>query len=222
MASAQFKLLGKYRTPAFCYGQRVEDQRRGQVRIVGLTAGRIPWPIGKTLRAKSLVLYRDLARAVRRESVIAIRYWFGVGLAAVGKWRKALGVPEKNEGTLARHVAHGKSKAGRKALVAMHATLHDPARAAKIGACRRGKRMSTQNRAALLKANLGRPLSAERRRKIGDAHKRLGTRPPWINPGWSAHEDRLLWSLPPREVAKRTGRTLTAVFSMRYKLGLTR
>ncbi|MCI0357333.1 MAG: hypothetical protein L0211_02470 [Planctomycetaceae bacterium] len=47
MPSARYKLLGKYRTPTFRYGQRVDDERRGEVRIVGLSAGRIPWPVGK-------------------------------------------------------------------------------------------------------------------------------------------------------------------------------
>ena len=48
-------------------GQHVEDLRRGLVRIVGVSDGPIQWPIGQTRRAKSLVLYRGLARAVRRE-----------------------------------------------------------------------------------------------------------------------------------------------------------
>jgi len=43
MASARYKLLGKYRTPTFRYGQRVDDERRGEVRIVGLSSGHIPW-----------------------------------------------------------------------------------------------------------------------------------------------------------------------------------
>ena len=33
-------LFGPYRTPRFRIGQRVEDERRGTVRIVGLTDGR--------------------------------------------------------------------------------------------------------------------------------------------------------------------------------------
>jgi len=48
--------FGPYQTPRFRIVQRVEDLRRGTVRIVGLRAGRIPWPIGQTKRAKSLVL----------------------------------------------------------------------------------------------------------------------------------------------------------------------
>jgi hypothetical protein len=49
--------------------------------------------------AKSLAVYGDLARAIRRESVSAVRHWFGVHPVTVWKWRKALGVPEWNHGT---------------------------------------------------------------------------------------------------------------------------
>jgi len=80
------------------------------------------------------VLYKDLAKAVKRESEIAVRYWWGVGVGAVWKWRKALGVPRVNEGTRSRLVAFGKSKAHRPAIEAMHAKARDPVRRDKIGA----------------------------------------------------------------------------------------
>ena len=60
--------FGPYATPRFRIGQRVEDARRGLVRIVGLSDGRIQWPIGFGPGGLSLVLYRDLARAVKRET----------------------------------------------------------------------------------------------------------------------------------------------------------
>jgi hypothetical protein len=41
-----------------------------------------------------------LVRAVQRESVYALCYWFGVHDLTVWKWRKALGRPQRNEGTL--------------------------------------------------------------------------------------------------------------------------
>src|SRR5262249_43247992 len=69
------KLLGTYRTPRFEYGDVVTCARRGDVRIVGLSEAPIPWPIGQTLprgRARALVLYGDLAGAVRRESAEAV------------------------------------------------------------------------------------------------------------------------------------------------------
>ena len=41
----------------------------------------------------ALVLYGDLAKAVRRESAEAILHWWGVKHHTVWQWRKALGVP---------------------------------------------------------------------------------------------------------------------------------
>jgi hypothetical protein len=40
------KLLGKYKTPRFKLGAVVNCARRGDLRIVGLSAGPIPWPLG--------------------------------------------------------------------------------------------------------------------------------------------------------------------------------
>jgi hypothetical protein len=49
-------LFGAYRTPVFKYGDVVICEARGQVEIVGLSGGRIPWPVGKRGSAKALVL----------------------------------------------------------------------------------------------------------------------------------------------------------------------
>jgi hypothetical protein len=55
----RFKLrYGPYKTPRFEYGKKVQDEWRGEVKIVGLSAGRIPWPMGQTGANKSLVVYR--------------------------------------------------------------------------------------------------------------------------------------------------------------------
>jgi hypothetical protein len=54
----RFKLrYGPYKTPRFKYGKRVQDEWRGEVTIVGLSSGRIPWPMGKAGANKSLVVY---------------------------------------------------------------------------------------------------------------------------------------------------------------------
>jgi hypothetical protein len=34
----------------------------------------------------------ELARAVRTEAAVAVRYWWGVSVGVVARWRKALGV----------------------------------------------------------------------------------------------------------------------------------
>src|SRR5262245_61084116 len=96
------KLLGSYATPAFDYGDVVFCERRGDVRIVGLSDAPIPWPIGQRLpkgRARALVLYGALARAVKRESAEAVAYHWGVGVYVVWQMRKALEVGALTEGT---------------------------------------------------------------------------------------------------------------------------
>jgi hypothetical protein len=55
----RFKLwFGPYKAPRFRYGSVVMDEVRGEVTIVDLSAGRIPWPIGKRGRSRSLIVYR--------------------------------------------------------------------------------------------------------------------------------------------------------------------
>src|SRR5690242_4385913 len=95
------KLLNKYKTPRFHFGDVVMCELRGYVKIVGLTSARIPWPKCRSGRAHAIILYGDLAKAVRQESEPAVCYWFGVGDFTVWKWRKALGVDRMNEGTFA-------------------------------------------------------------------------------------------------------------------------
>lgn len=210
--------MPRYRTPRFRYGQRAQCLARGEVTIVGLTDAPIPWPIGKSKRAKSLVLYRDLAKAVRREANQQVARLFGVAGQTVTKWRKALGVPANNRGTLRRRVEAGKRN--KKGLLAMYAKARDPVRRAKIAAARRGKPRPRSVIDALRRANLGRKLSAEHRAKMSESHKRRGTMPPAAGKPWAAWEDRLLYTLPPSAVASKTARTLTAVYMRRAALGI--
>jgi hypothetical protein len=64
----------------------------------------------------------------------------------------------------------------------------------------------------------GRKLTAAHRSKLSAANLRNGTRPPNGSPLWTAREDALVRELRPKDVAKRTGRTLPAVYSRRYLL----
>ena len=93
LGADRFKLhRGPYKTPRFRIDQTVIDAIRGAVTIVGVTDGLIPWPIGKTKRAKTLVMFRGLANALRNESNTAICHWWGVTDQTVTKWRNALGI----------------------------------------------------------------------------------------------------------------------------------
>jgi len=214
----RFKLLGTYRTPKFKYGDIVECEMRGPVKIVGLTSARIPWP--KCTRG--MILYGDLARAVRTESGKAVQYWFGVGQDRAWKWRRALGVDRVNEGTSALMSRNAPDSCQSDAANAKREpALKSAERAAKIAAAKRGKPRPPGFMAKLRAANVGRKQSAETREKRRATAKRRGTIPPGMKgPIWTAAELALLGTMPDAEVATRIGRSLAAVQSRRYGLGM--
>lgn len=218
----RFKLLfGPYRTPRFQFGDLAFCNVRGQVKIVGLTDARIPWPKGRTgKRSRAIVLYGVLAQAVRRESAQAVAYWWGVGQDTVCKWRKALGVPAVNEGTQRLKRDHALEPKFRLVRNKARAKARDPIRRSKIAAAKRGIPRPRHVIEAVRAANLGRKLSEETRHKISLAHKRRGTRPPKAGRPWKKWEERLLWIYCGTEVARQTGRSLSAVYSRRRAHGL--
>src|SRR5262249_51138929 len=65
--------------------------------------GRISWPRCRALEGhgggSGLLVDEELARAIRCESVLAIRYWWGASANAVWNWKQALGVGKFNEGS---------------------------------------------------------------------------------------------------------------------------
>ncbi|HEY1380130.1 MAG TPA: hypothetical protein VGF55_25225 [Gemmataceae bacterium] len=92
-------LFGPYRAPRWRYGRVVMDEVRGEVTVVGMTAGRIPWPVGKRGRAKAPVVATSLARALRAEAAQAVAYWWGLSTHTVCLYRSALGVPRSTSGS---------------------------------------------------------------------------------------------------------------------------
>jgi hypothetical protein len=90
--------------------------------ITGWSDAPIPWPRCRALDGRGggsgLLVDEELARAVRCESVLAIRYWWGASANAVWRWRQALGIRGLNEGSarLRRHLNQdiGDRQRGRK------------------------------------------------------------------------------------------------------------
>ena len=220
-------LHGPYRTPEVRIGRTVlVDEVRGlEVVVVGLTDARIPWPIGKPRhgRARAPVVFGDLERAVRLEANQAVCYWFGVTPQTVSKWRKALDVPQANEGThrlhsIAAHepgVAAGRAKA--------HAMQHDPKRDSerrqKIAVALAGRPKRWKSIQKMAKAKTGMKPTAETRQKLRESAIRRKSflqfkhgRP------WNAEEDEIVRNLPPRKAALKLGRLLGAVYARRYAL----
>jgi hypothetical protein len=101
----RYRLLhGPYKAPNLNPGDRAICLfRDAEVVITDWSEGRIPWPLCRRLGrngGNGLLVDEELARAVRSESRMAIRYWWGVSADAVYNWRVALGVGKYNEGTL--------------------------------------------------------------------------------------------------------------------------
>jgi hypothetical protein len=219
----RFRLLDKYRTPRCRIGQTVRCLVSGEVVIVALSDAPIPWPLCKAGPWLVPVVYRDLAKALRRESAQAIGHHWGAGIWSVWQWRKALGV-RRTEGTFRlqhEHALEPGIAAGRaKAHEMSRDAGQDAARRQKIAASKRGKPRPAHIIEAMAKANRGRPLSEEHRRKLSEAQRRRGARPPKAGRPWTAEEDHLIRTLPAPEAAAKTGRPLGAVYDRRRKLKL--
>jgi hypothetical protein len=185
------------------------------------TDARIPWPIGqpKGIPAKSLIIFSDLADAVRCESNQAVCHWWGVTPQTVTKWRKALGVGRRTAGSTRLRHDYFLEPWVRRAQAKAHDKARDPKRRAKIVASKTGKKRPPEVVKAMRQRMLGAKLSADTRRKMSKSHRARGTRPPAAGVPWTAAEDKLLRRLPAAEVAQRTGRTLAAVCLRRQKLG---
>jgi hypothetical protein len=215
------KLLGKYVTPRFSYGDVVACECRGDVRIVGLSEAPIRWPIGQRLpkgRGRALALYGGLAEAVTRESVEAVAYWWGVTGQTVTLWRRALGVETMTEGTR-RLKSERLSPVLERAREAAQPTWSSPERREKIAASLRGKPKPAHVVEAMRKGQTGKPHDEAARARMSEAHRRRGTLVPGTKP-WTAEEDEAVKTMRPKEAAERTGRTLQAVWARRQALGL--
>src|SRR4051794_24111840 len=91
------KLLhGPYRAPRLRVGDRATCLLRdGTVIITSWSDAPVPWPRCQPIDHRGgsgLLLAGALVKAVRRESAAAVMFWWGVSVAVVWRWRKALGV----------------------------------------------------------------------------------------------------------------------------------
>lgn len=142
------KLIGApYTPPAVRRGDWLDDERYGAVEVGGWTSAPIVWPRRKKTGRHSPILFGDLVRAVRTESVEAICHYWGVGQTTVWAWRQALGV-DTTEGS--RRIARRGVPAD--AAAKGRAVARSEESRAKIAASKRGKSAHPNTRAALLKA----------------------------------------------------------------------
>jgi hypothetical protein len=131
----------------------------------------------------SLLVDEELARAIRTEAAAAVMFWWGVSVGVVWRWRKALDVTRTNNpGSVRRQRA-----------------------ASAMGA-------DATRGVALPTAQLERRSGIARELNLG---RFLLKGFNGLNPkarAWTAEEDEAVRTLPPREVVRRTGRSLDAVY----------
>ena len=161
--------FGPYKSPNIPMGTiTLCESRDTDVIVIGYSDARIPWPIGRRPRlgAKSLIVYGELARAVKNESCLAVAYWFGVSPQTVTVWRRNLGVPATNPGTSALRSDYFFEPWAKKAQKKAWAKAKDPDRCAKIAASKVGKKRPQHVIEAMRKGRTGKPHSAETRKKM--------------------------------------------------------
>jgi hypothetical protein len=208
-----------YATPQFAYGDIVVDDVRGEVEIVGLSDAKIPWPIGKKRNAKSLVVYRDLAKAVHFESNATVCELWGITPQTVSKWRKELGVERTNAGTTQRMRQTMTPTKKAKMHARRQPTYSDPARTEKIRQARLGQPRPKSLMKKLRELSLGRKWTDDQRQQLLDA--RIRRHPKNYEP-WTAAEDQLVRNHSVRRVVELTGRSKGAVEIRRQELGVKR
>jgi hypothetical protein len=185
-------LFGPYRPPHRSRpGNQLRCRVHGWVEVGGISDTPVPWPYRRAKGRHSPILCRDLVRAVRQEANVVVCHLFGVTPLTVTQWRAALGIKHKSPGTSERKAAP-----------------------------RRGVSRPPHVIAAL-QAGRSSTVSKETRARISAANRRNGNRPAKDRTRlWTAREDALVRSLRPAEAAKRTRRTLAAIFGHRHELGL--
>jgi hypothetical protein len=91
---------GPYRSPRFEIGSSLVCRLHGRVTVHSVSEAPARWPQRHQGSATVPVFTSELVRAVRTESSSAICYHWGVNRKTVTRWRRALGVPRFNLGTL--------------------------------------------------------------------------------------------------------------------------
>jgi hypothetical protein len=215
--------------------------------VTGLSAGCIPWSLCKPVGRghPGLLVEEELARAIRCESVLALRYWWGVSPSVVHKWRQALGVGQHNEGSLRLYRLHGRAVGDslrgvplppeaveRRRRTAIELNL---ARNIQPCPCPNGSRPWTDDELALLGSMTDHALASRLSRSVNAVRimrLRRGVAPhpdqrtwralPSAGRPWTEEDDAIVLRLDPAAAAERPGRTLTAVYNRRCDIGRAR
>lgn len=146
-------LFGPYTAPSVRPGDWLFDERYGLIEVGGYTTNRnIHWPRARKGGTAQLILCGDLIRAVKNEAAVAVAHNWGVSVATVWYWRKALNVKQINPGTLRLYKQLSSIKLSEDVAARGREKARSPESLAKMAATKRGKPMHPATREALRKA----------------------------------------------------------------------
>lgn len=188
-----------------------------------MTDAPIQWPlcVPKARGGRhSIVVYRDLLKALKLESNIAIAKAWGVTSQTVCIWRKALGV-KHTAGTIRLRQEYADEPWSVAARQKAWKGTGDPERRAKQSAAHKGRKKSPEYIAKMAASLRGRKLPPETREKLRTAALARGANPQTAGRRWTAAEDQAVRKLPIDAAVLATGRTADAVRARRRKLGVT-
>jgi hypothetical protein len=162
----------------------------------------IPWPVSWK-HSNQLIVCGDFLKALRRESVRAIVFHFGISHATASKLRTLLGIERYNAGSMRlfwRNVNLARTNEARE----------------KISRAREGKPSgeSARDRERLRRIQR-RPKTEAWKRKMSalwEKRFRLAGRPK----RWTKEELALIGTRPDREVARKLGRSIGAVRAKKF------
>jgi hypothetical protein len=204
--------------------------------VTGWTDAPLAWPLGVRegkgrVGRPALVVTPSLVKAIRTESGVALKHWFGVRTTLVWRWRKWLGVEGHTRAPGSRRLQHEVSERGAAGIKAKDWTdeeLDRKSEVAKRAGIRPGDRWKdrhwTPEEDALLGTDHDRAVAG----RIGRTRSAVTTRR--VNSGirafpgavnyWRPEELALLGTADDDVIAATPGRTENAVMQMRQRLGI--
>jgi hypothetical protein len=215
---------------AFGIGQR---DTTGSQRLYDLTAEKAaaatrgkPLPASVRRKMRRASLARDAARSLRAYAEAHRRPWSETELALLGTMpdsRLARRLKRSRKDVRRERQASGIPRYQKPALPEslLSAEERERLRRERIRSAKLGKPRPPHVIEAMRQANRNRRPSAETRAKMSAAGKRRAAEG-FVLHGrvWTADEDELVRTLPPAEVAARTARTISSVYSRRVALGV--
>jgi hypothetical protein len=226
-------LAGPYTPPSLRRGDRATClYRDADVVVTSWTSAPIPWPRsccpGTHGGGSGLLVTEELVRAIRTESAVAIKHWWGVGTHTAWSCRRTFGVGRcDTEGSKRLHQeVSERGAAAIRGRRPSQETIRKRVQTRRERGCPPPNRWAEDGWKPEEVALLGTLPDDELARILGRSLISVSTKRrrqgiPSASPrprNWTDAEDEAVRTLTPTKAATATGRTLRAVYARRFVL----